>query len=262
MWTQPQPSRLRTPAERQRDQRDVAGHAHTMSARHSAWIPRLVATPEGKVWAVLTIASGQVLTDDWPATMHMPRLHLPHPGKMQADIDRLTQQQINYPVQRLVERDGTGRSLWAQAQFIGFTEAVPLAVHDTTDQWLCIGGKITQQPRPYTDAHGQPAMSAEVQFTLQTQRYPRQTGLIGLLYTLAANDPQANVVKVDWAFQTQLQPTGFTTADQAVFCPLWAVNAAQGRIANLGLQMPFAQHPRWTQFNPAAPTGTILGGGA
>ncbi|MDB6137187.1 MAG: hypothetical protein JWO94_259 [Verrucomicrobiaceae bacterium] len=245
MWTQPHPSAHATPGQRARDVGDVAGHAQTMTTRMGDYQPRIIGTFQGKLWHVLALPAGNSLTVDWPATMHAPH-SLPQPAQLARQADDLDYLATAYPVRLISDIEGQPQ-IYAQAQFVGYTEAVPLVLHDDGESWLVTGGVLSQVQGPEG--------STPVDFTLPTTHFTRDTGIIGIQFGLLPGTTQ--VTKAEWRVQT-LGSSGFAAPTTTAFCPVWVVNGVSGRVASLVLQLPFERHGRCLTFTGTFATGTVL----
>lgn len=251
MWTQPKTSAFDRPADRQRDAADVAGHAHTVATRLAPFIPRLFATGDGRVWFLPGIQDKQTLTEDWPVTMHLPRPHLSPPGLFDRQMDDLDRFGADYPLLKILDANADGNEVWAQAVPVGYTQAVPLVLHDTGDAWFVMGGQLSLAQDEIDGA-----APAPVNVVVASATFARQSGLIGLDFTMASPTSDT-AIDATLGFRTPSASGGLVPVTE-VFCPVWAVNAEQNRVINLGLQVPAQRHAKWINFRPSGPSATLL----
>ena len=155
---------------------EVAWHARQMQERMAAWRPQEIANDDGELFMVLAIIGQGVPQTPWPLdsqvptpglTDHQPATaHAQQADQISQDLQTLI---ATHPLTRIGYDNGTGRELFAMAQFIGYTPAVPLAPpHRTADDrgWELIGGYFTHDG---------------VSWLLPTTRFDFRAGVIGVL---------------------------------------------------------------------------------
>jgi hypothetical protein len=241
-----------------------------MTARLSRWLPHVIATDTGRLYSALTMPQDTALDEVWPQDIYVPsgssEDQMGLQSRLFAGVARATALHDLATTHQFhpVSQDSAGNTIEAFAQFVGFTPAVPLVVHhlQSSNQWLCMGGKITSFP------------GSDTQITVPTVKLPLTRGHLGLLLTLRAGyvSDSHHITAARWlALPVTTQSSSEIGAlnDNEVsagslFVPLYAVRNDGGGSAPvwtpLGISVPTARGFSGYAYtlNPSGASGSLL----